>query len=143
MRATFVVGCVAALALVARGDANGEPKFKVIVNAKNPVTRVSGDLLRNAFLKKATRWRGGETLRPIDLTSKFPARSTFTRVILKKTPAQLKTYWNQQVFSGKGVPPPESDSIAEIIAYVRTTPGAVAYVPLDAEPRGVKVIEIE
>jgi ABC-type phosphate transport system substrate-binding protein len=143
MRAAILLGWLTAVALVARVDANGEAKFRVIVNAKNPVTRVSGDLLRNAFLKKETRWRGGETLRPIDLTSKFPARSTFTRLILKKTPAQLKTYWNQQVFSGKGVPPPESDSIAEIIAYVRTTPGAVAYVPLDVELRGVKVIEVE
>lgn len=131
-----------ALVLVARVDANGEPKFKVIVNEKSPVSSVSSELLRNAFLKKETRWGNGETLRPIDLTSKYPARATFTRAILKKTPAQLKTYWNQQVFSGKGVPPPESDSITEIVAYVRTTPGAVAYVPIDADARGVKVIDI-
>lgn len=142
MRAA-VVTCFMAVALVARVDANGEARFKVIVNANNPATRVSKDLLRNAFLKKETRWRGGETLRPIDLTSKFPARGSFTRVILRKTPAQLKTYWNQQVFSGKGVPPPETDSVPEILAYVRTTPGAVAYVPVDVEPRGVKVVEVE
>jgi ABC-type phosphate transport system substrate-binding protein len=130
------------LAFAARVDANGEPKFKVIVNEKSPVSSVSSEVLRNAFLKKETRWGHGETLRPIDLTSKHPARASFTRAILRKTPAQLKTYWNQQVFSGKGVPPPESDSVSEIVAYVRTTPGAVAYVPIDAEARGVKVIDV-
>jgi ABC-type phosphate transport system substrate-binding protein len=139
--ATVSIACLAML--VARVEANGDGKFKVIVNAKNPVSRVSSDLLRKAFLKKETRWRGGEALRPIDLTTKFPARGSFTHVILKKTPIQLKRYWNQQVFSGKGVPPPETDSVAEAIAYVRTTPGAVAYVPVDVDARGVKVVEVE
>lgn len=138
MRAAVLVTLLAAHAL-----AHGDVPFKVIVNVKNPTTSVSKDLLRNAFLKKETRWSSGETLRPIDLATKFPARTSFTHAILKKTPAQLKTYWNQQVFSGKGVPPPESDSLSEVLAYVRTTPGAVAYVPVDADARGVKVVGVE
>ena len=69
-------------------------------------------------------------------------REAFTRDVLKKTPAQLKTYWSQQIFSGKGVPPPEASSIDEAIAYVLANPGAVGYIPDDVDPKGAKVIEV-
>jgi hypothetical protein len=53
-----------------------------------------------------------------------------------------KIYWNQQIFSGKGVPPPEADSTAAAVAYVLANPGAIAYLPADADPGRVKVIEV-
>ena len=133
------------LALVLAGTTvtiAGDTSFKVIVHPKNQITYVDRELLRNAFLKKEAAWSGGETIRPVDLAAKFAVRDRFTRDVLKKTPAQLKTYWNQQIFSGKGVPPPEADSVADLIAYVLANPGAVGYLPADADPRGAKVIEV-
>jgi ABC-type phosphate transport system substrate-binding protein len=120
----------------------GDPSFKVIVNPKNALGSIDRELLRNAFLKKEAAWGNGETIRPVDLSEKLAVRDQFTHDVLKKTPAQLKTYWNQQIFSGKGVPPPEADSVAELIAYVLANPGAVGYVPADADPRGAKVLEV-
>ena len=63
--------------------------------------------------------------------------------MLRKTPAQLKSYWNQQIFSGKGVPPPEADSTADVIAYVLANPGAVGYLPVDVDPGRAKVVEVK
>jgi ABC-type phosphate transport system substrate-binding protein len=120
-----------------RGD------YKVIVHPENPATKVSRDLVRNAFLKKASQWADGETLRPIDLSRRFPIRDRFTAELLKKTPAQLKSYWNQRIFSGKGVPPPEVDSVADVIAYVLNEPGAIGYIPTDVDPGGAKVVEVD
>jgi ABC-type phosphate transport system substrate-binding protein len=120
-----------------------EPSFKLIVNPRNPATAIDRDFVRNAFLKKAAVWRStGETMRPIGLSSKFSARDQFTRKVLKKTPAQLKAYWNQQIFSGKGVPPPEAASTADMIAYVMAHPGAIGYLPADADPGDAKVVEV-
>jgi ABC-type phosphate transport system substrate-binding protein len=119
-----------------------EPAFRVIVNPKNPITSIDRDLLRNAFLKKAAAWKAGDTIRPVDLSSKQPIRDRFTRVVLKKSPTQLKVYWSQQIFSGKGVPPPEMQAPADVIAYVMANPGAVGYLPADVDPRGAKVIEV-
>lgn len=120
-----------------------EVGFKVIVNPKNPITNIDRDLLRNAFLKKEAVWHNGETIRPIDLSSKSTVRVRFTRVVLKKTAAQLKTYWSQQIFSGKGVPPPELPTPADVISYVMANPGAVGYVPADVDPRSARVIEVQ
>jgi ABC-type phosphate transport system substrate-binding protein len=116
--------------------------FKVIVNPKNPIAGIDREFLRNVFLKKETVWGGGETVRPVDLAWTFAVREHFAHEVLKKTPSQLKTYWNQQIFSGKGVPPPEADSPAEVIAYVLANPGAVGYLPANADPRGAKVIDV-
>jgi ABC-type phosphate transport system substrate-binding protein len=121
----------------------GEERFVVIVHHDNPVTSLERDFLRDAFLKKATDWSPGETIRPVDLSSRFDVRELFTREVLRKTPAQLRSYWNQQIFSGKGTPPVEADSIAEMIEYVASNTGAVGYLPAGASPARVKVVEVK
>ena len=137
---------VAVLALLTLGLASassaGEAHFKVIVNPKNPITSIDRDFLRGVFLKKESDWNHGETIRPVDLSAKFVAREQFTHDVLRKTAAQLRSYWNQQIFSGKGVPPPEADSPRDAIAYVLANPGAVGYLPADVDPGGTKVVEV-
>lgn len=119
------------------------PAFKVIVHPDNPVSDVDRALLRDAFLKRATEWSNGDTIRPIDLTRRFPVRDRFTRDVLKKTPSQLKSYWNQQIFSGKGVPPPEADAVADVIAYVLDHLGGVGYVPASADVGDAKPVRVD
>jgi ABC-type phosphate transport system substrate-binding protein len=139
MRAVLPIVFVA-IALSTRAASADD--FKIIVHPENRVSDIDRAVLRNAFLKKATSWPGGRGFRPIGLTSKFSERSHFVVEVLKKTPAQLKSYWNQQIFSGKGIPPPEADSVASIVAYVVANPGAVAFVPASADVGKAKVITI-
>jgi ABC-type phosphate transport system substrate-binding protein len=120
-----------------------EPAFKVIVHPDNPITDVDRELLRDAFLRRATEWRNGDTIRPIDLSRRFHVRDRFTREVLKKTPAQLRSYWTQQIFSGKGVPPPEADAVRDLIGYVLDHRGAVGYLPASADTEGAKVVRID
>jgi ABC-type phosphate transport system substrate-binding protein len=118
--------------------------FKVIVHRDNPITVIDRDFLRATFLKTAIRWgHDGNTIHPIELPKGQPARDRFTREVLGKTPAQLRIYWIQRIFSGTAVPPPYAETTAAAIAYVLTTPGALAYVPANADPGGAKVIEVE
>ena len=144
MRARIVIALAVLLACALFGSASSSPhRFKIIVNPENRVDAVSREFLRNAYLKKATTWGPGGTIRPVDLTSKLPVRDQFTHDVIKKTPAQLKTYWNQQIFSGKGVPPPEADSVQAVISYVLANPGAVGYLPVDVDPGKAKVVGIK
>ncbi len=117
-------------------------KLQIVVHPDNPISELDRDLLRDAFLKRATEWRTGETIRPIDLSRRFAVRERFTRDVLKKTPAQLRSYWNQQIFSGKGVPPPEANAVSDVIDYVLDHRGAVGYLPINAELGDVKLIRI-
>lgn len=120
----------------------GEERFKVIVHPDNPSDAVSRDFLRDAYLKKETEWHG-HTLRPIDLTLKHGVREQFTKDVIRKSVAQLRTYWTQQVFSGKGAPPPEVDSAAAVVDYVLANPGAVGYVPANADTGKARVIPLK
>ena len=131
-----------AMMIVAVADTSiaSEPGFKIVVHPSNPIDSIEREFLRDAFLKKRKDWRDGKTIRPIDLGSGAPAREKFGEQILRKTPAQLKTYWSQQIFSGKAVPPPEAASTADVVAYVLANPGAVGYVPLDAAVGKAKVL---
>jgi len=146
MRAPRIIIRLLAFALIVAGVASAsvadDGGFKVIVNPDNPASSVDRDFLRDVYLKKATEWSGGETTYPIDLASRFPERDRFTDQVIRKTAAQLRTYWNQQIFSGKGVPPPEADAVADVIEYVLANKGAVGYIPADADPGKAKVIRI-
>lgn len=130
------------IALCARPARAEDDAFEIVVHPESSISGIDRTLLRNAFLKKTTTWSNGKAIRPIGLTPKFPARSRFVSEVLKKTPAQLKSYWNQQIFSGKGIPPPESDSVARVIAYVLANPGAVAFVPAGTDVGKAKVVPI-
>jgi ABC-type phosphate transport system substrate-binding protein len=140
LRLAIIIALVLGLSTATPANELG---FKVIVHPKNPITSIDRELLRGAFLKKETTWSDGETIRPVDLSSRSSVRELFTRTILKKTTAQLRTYWAQQIFSGKGVPPPEAANANDVVVYVLEHPGAVGYVPADVDPRGARVIEVK
>jgi ABC-type phosphate transport system substrate-binding protein len=128
---------------IAVASAAASDDYKVIVNPDNPVGEIDRQFLRDAFLRKTTDWDGGATIQPIDLGRRFPVRERFAQDVLKKTPSQLRSYWNQQIFSGKGVPPPEADSTAAVVEYVLGHRGAVAYLPLDADAGAAKVVKVK
>ena len=54
----------------------------------------------------------------------------------------IKTWWNQQIFAGKGVPPPELTSDAKVLAYVSANAGAIGYVSTDINTSDVKVVAV-
>jgi len=145
MRAIVVTLTVVAALLVglARATDAEQPRYKIIVHPENPTTSVDRDFLRDAYLKKSTQWRGGATLRPVDLATSFPVRERFTSEVIKKTPSQLRSYWNQRIFSGKGVPPPEVGSVADMIGYVMNEPGAIGYIPATMDEGDAKVIGVK
>lgn len=124
-----------------RDEATSE--YRVVVHPDNPAREINRAFVRGAFLKKTVTWGDGETIRPVDLGKMFAARQRFAREVLNKTPAQLRAYWSQQIFSGKGVPPPEADTTSSVIAYVLANKGAVGYLPRDADLRGAKVVRVK
>lgn len=147
MRAPRVILQILALAVVlhtsARTSTAADGAFKVIVNPDSTIEAIDRDTLRDAYLKKIVEWDDGEGIRPIDLPEGYPARDRFTEHVLRKTPAQLRTYWSQQIFSGKGVPPPEAESPEGVISYVLANKGAIGYVPVDVDPGKAKVVAIK
>ena len=80
---------------------------------------------------------------PVDLSESAPAREAFSTAVHHKPVKAVRAYWQQQIFSGRDVPPPEKTSDEQVIAFVRATPGAIGYVsaaaPLTGGVRRVQV----
>ena len=64
-------------------------------------------------------------------------------VVLGKTVSAVKSYWQQQIFAGREVPPVEKTSDAEVIAFVKANRGAVGYVSDTAAVTGVRVLRVD
>jgi ABC-type phosphate transport system substrate-binding protein len=62
--------------------------------------------------------------------------------VLKRSVAAVKSYWQQKVFSGQNVPPPELDSDQQVVTFVLRNPGAVGYVSSAANVEGVKTLSL-
>ena len=117
--------------------------FRVIVNAKNPATRLDKRFVADAFLKKRSRWGNDMPIKPVDLSQKSAVRARFSRAVLGRDVAAVRRYWAQQVFSGRGVPPPELASDADVIEYVASHAGAIGYVSGSVAVDAVKIVTVE
>ncbi len=118
------------------------PSYRVIVHPQNATTGLERDFVSNAFLKKVTRWRNGEVIRPVDLPADTHTRRKFTEEVLSRSVSAVRSYWQQLIFSGRDVPPPELDTDAAVIAYVLKNPGALGYVSGAANLTGVKPVAV-
>ena len=56
--------------------------------------------------------------------------------------AAVKSYWQQMLFSGRDVAPPEMDSEDGVVSYVLRHPGSIGYVGSSANVGGAKVITL-
>jgi hypothetical protein len=118
------------------------PELLVLVHPSNPSNGVSREFVSDAFLKKVTRWSHDETIRPVDLSPKAATRRLFSERVLKRSVAAVRHYWQQRIFSGRGVPPPELDDELAVVRYVLKYPGAIGYVPGGTPLEGAKVVAI-
>jgi ABC-type phosphate transport system substrate-binding protein len=142
---TLTTAALLALSRLSAADTASRPgpAYQIIVNPANRIDSIDRESLSDIYLKKVATWRNDWTVRPVQLSRRFPLRDQFTREILKKSPSQLRSYWNRQIFSGKGVPPPDLESEDEVIRYVLSNKGAIGYLAAGANPRGARVVRLK
>jgi ABC-type phosphate transport system substrate-binding protein len=140
--ATFALLTAALAALLASAPvhANDPGDFQVIVHPDNPESSMTRDGLADALLKTVTRWGDGETIRPVDLRRDSAVRRKFSESVLKRSVAAVRSYWQQRIFSGRDVPPPELDSDDAVVGYVLAHRGGLGYVAATTRVREAKVI---
>jgi ABC-type phosphate transport system substrate-binding protein len=116
--------------------------YVVVVNPAVTTSTLARSEASRLFLRSTTQWPGGEHVKPVDLAKGSPVRAAFTKEVLGRSMGAVEQYWTQSVFSGRAVPPPEKRSDAEVVAYVRETPGAIGYVSPGANTDGVRRVTI-
>jgi ABC-type phosphate transport system substrate-binding protein len=141
---TMFKACAVALFAVAASAATAMAQdFKVIVNAANSTESLSADVAAKLFLKQSSKFPNGTPATPVDLAKGSPVRAAFSKAVLNRPVASVETYWQQQIFSGKDVPPAAKASDDEVVTFVKANPGAIGYVSAGASTAGVKVVDVK
>ncbi|MES2258429.1 MAG: hypothetical protein V4724_07920 [Pseudomonadota bacterium] len=106
----------------------------VIVNPKNPASRMFSEQAAQFFLGKSTMFT------PIDQAEGSAIRNDFYHKVADKDAAQVKALWSKLVFTGKATPPREFKSNAEVKKAVADDTKAIGYIDKSAVDETVKVI---
>jgi ABC-type phosphate transport system substrate-binding protein len=144
MRTSTFVLLIAVVVGLATGVPAAEPSFAVIVHAKNPTRTLDRKTASDVFLKKRTQWNDESAILPVDQKRSAMVRRQFSESVHNRSVDNVRTYWNRQVFSGRGVPPPELENDEAVIGYVAKHPGAIGYVSSAANLKdaAVKTVEV-
>lgn len=105
---------------------------EVIANAG---VMLSADEIRDVFLGEK-QFVGSLKLVPVDNSS---LHTEFLSKVLQSDVRKYAARWTRKAFRDGLAPPAVKGSDAEVIAFVRSTPGAVGYVSSSAP--GIKVLE--
>jgi len=116
--------------------------YQVIVRKSSPTGVLTKEQLAKMFLKKIVKWDTGTPIVPVDQAASAPVRAAFTKVIHGKPVSAIASYWQQQIFAGREVPPAEKAGDAAVLAYVKATPGAIGYLSDGASVEGAKLLTI-
>ena len=115
--------------------------YKVVVNPSNPVSSMSRDEVSRIFLKKSTKFSDGRSVSPMDLPVSSAIRESFSKDVHGKPASAVDAFWQQQIFSGRDIPPAQKSESAAL-SFVRSNENGIAYVPAGADTEGVKVITV-
>lgn len=129
--------------LLAAPVAAQDAAYRVVVNAANPVGRLTRDQVSRIFLRKATLWDNRQPVLPVDQAADSPVRRTFTKQVHRRTIAAVQTWWQQETFAGRAVAPPERLSDLDVLEYIRKYPNAIGYVQLGvAVGADIKMVDV-
>jgi ABC-type phosphate transport system substrate-binding protein len=142
-RVLLILALSVGLAGVASPSSTRPAGYQIIRNPNNPTETVDRQFLEDAFLKKKTSWPGGPIIRPVDLAPGSPARRQFSDEVLRRPVDAVRSYWQQRIFAGRELPPPEMESDADVVRYVMREPGAIGYVSNGAALNGARQLTVK
>jgi ABC-type phosphate transport system substrate-binding protein len=114
--------------------------FRIVVNPSNPRATLERRFVADLFLKKVKTWPDGTAARPVDLEPNSEVRRRFSQQVVGRSLEAVRAYWQQCIFSGRDLPPPELDSDEHVLRYVMRHPGSIGYVSGTGPLDGAKVV---
>lgn len=121
------------------GSTMATAEVAVIVHPSKS-SALTADAAARLFLGKAKALSDGTVVLPVSQAADAAVTEEFNAKVLGKSASQLKAYWSQLVFTGKGTPPRESGGDAEVIKLVANNPNIVGYINAAAADNSVAVV---
>ena len=93
-----------------------------------------------AYLGKIKVFPNGEKVTVLTLEDNAPETEMFRESALNKSNSQFKSYWSKLAFTGKGTPPTEVASSADMINAIKADASSIGFIDSSAVTADVKVI---
>lgn len=138
---TFLIAVLLAASL-STSAAHGQSGFKLVVHPSNPTSSLTREQAAKLFLKKANTWSDGRAAVPVDQPESSAVRVAFSKLVLGKKISEVQAYWQQQIFSGRAIPPVEKPTDAQVVRFVAGNELAIGYVAEGAATGELKVVRI-
>lgn len=133
----LLVGASLALSVLVT---NASADVVVIVNVDNPLGKISKEDVKRIYLGKDTTFPDGQKVDPADQAEGSATRGKFYASVIEKSDAQVKAYWSQMIFTGKGTPPSVVGNDAAIKKWVAEHKDGIGYVDSSVADGSVKVL---
>lgn len=127
------------LAALMLGASLAQADVVIIGNPAGPDS-ITLDQVRDIYLNRSKALPNGQRAVPYELSEGNATRDAFHDAVTGRSNAQLKAFWSQQVFTGKGQPPQEIGTEAAMKSSVASTPGSIGYIDAAQVDGSVKVI---
>lgn len=111
----------------------------VIVHPSNN-SSFDASTISKIFLGKKKKFSNGQKIEMFSLREGDAISEEFNKLVLNKKSSQLKSYWSKLVFTGRGTPPLEIDTEAQLIEEVARNPSAIGFISSDTKSNKVKVV---
>jgi len=135
-----VVIITAITTVITLASANASAELVVIVNPKNALSALTSEQVANIYLGKTNAFPDGSSLAAADLSEGAPHRDEFYATVTDRTAPQVKAVRARLIFTGKGTPPREFGTAADVKHYVASNPSAVGYIEKSALDSTVKAV---
>ena len=112
---------------------------EIVVIGNSNVPKMDAVTVQKVYTGKVIQV-SGVNVRPVGDKPGTSTRNLFLREFLEQDEEKYTAYWTVRRYIGKGVPPSELASAAEVIRYVQSTPGAVGYIDATELKPGMNVV---
>ena len=142
MASRFLAGFAVLLLLASLPAAALAEEVVAVVSAKSAVTALSANQVADIFLGRSTRFPDGTHAVPIDQNEDSPVRDRFYAQFTGKSAAQVKAHWSKIIFTGRGQPPRQASSGAELKKMIADNPQAIGYIDPKLVDSSVRVLAL-
>jgi ABC-type phosphate transport system substrate-binding protein len=136
---TLLQGLVAAVAALTMLTLPARADDGVVVIAHAPLRGLDAEQIKRIYTGRVVEL-DGQTLHPVQLSGGHALRRRFHASVLQQSEDDYIAYWTVRRYIGKGAPPPELASGADVLAYVQRTPGAIGYLDVSELKPGAVVV---
>jgi len=118
---------------------DAEVGIMVVTNIDVEMPSIDDTEIQRLFLGKSRRLPNGDRAA---LAAFAPSRTFFNSRVLGRSDTDVARIWSKLKFSGRQAPPRTFDTIDEVVAYVKSTPNALAYLPSTYRGGDVRIMSL-